>query len=112
MFYKSYSYQFGSLVILIGLPCDCTYAFLIHFCMISSPSLEKPPVLISLLEPTDCWFDFGTFDALDAGAEACLAASEAAAWLFMLLWLGPTPEAAALLLGAPDAWLLGMSGAA
>ena len=52
---------------------------LFHFCIISSPNLEKPPVLISLREPRDCWFDFGTFEALEAGAEAYLAPSDALA---------------------------------
>ena len=56
-----------------------------HFCMISSPNLEKPPVLISLLDPIDYWFDFGKFEALEAGAEGCLAPSDALTSLFMLL---------------------------
>jgi len=53
--------------------------------MISSPNLENPPVLISLLDPIDYWFDFGKFEAFEAGAEGCLAPSDALASLFMLL---------------------------
>ena len=85
-----------------------SYLALSQFCMISSPNFEKPPVLISLLDPSDYWFDFGALEALEAAAEGCFT-SGAAAWLFVLLWLACTPEAAALLLGATDcgfdAWL-------
>jgi hypothetical protein len=51
----------------------------IHLCIISSPSFENPPVLISLLDPTDYWFDFGALEAaLEAAADARLG-SEAGA---------------------------------
>lgn len=73
--------------------------------MISSPSFEKPPVLISLRDPRDCWFDFGGAapEALEAAADGCLAAD--GCWLFALRWLAATPDWAALLFGAIEGGL-------
>ena len=86
-----------------------------HFCMISSPSFEKPPVLISLLDPRDCWLVLGALEAREA--EAGGAPSGATAWLFALRWLAATEGAAPLLLWAMDggleawlAWLRGIAG--
>jgi hypothetical protein len=72
-----------------------------QFCMISCPNFWNPPVLISLLDPTDAW---------DLGASDTLAAADGGfASVLLLLWLGAIGGAAPpLLFWATDAgfWLL------
>lgn len=51
--------------------------------MISSPNFEKPPVLISLLDPRDCWLVLAAEALEDAAAD--FLPSEAVTWDFMLL---------------------------